>query len=103
MIWGMLLFLMVFLAFSLFLRMQRGRQEIKSEVKASPFSLALQELVGTAGGVYLSLIMLISFLRLDIPEIVSLCGVGFDPLAGIAIGVAVVQPLCALIFYRLTK
>ncbi|MCE5287331.1 MAG: hypothetical protein LLG02_16010 [Pelosinus sp.] len=102
MIGGMLLLLLLLLAFSLFLRMQRRRQG-NNEIKASPFSLAVQELVSTAGGVYLSLIMLTSFLKLDIPEIVSLCGVSFDPLAGIAMGVAVVQPLCALIFYKLTK
>jgi hypothetical protein len=103
MIWGMLLLLSVFLAFSLFIRMQRRRQGISSEVKASPFSLALQELVSTAGGVYLSLIMLTSFLKLDIPEIVGFYGVGFDPLAGIAMGVAIFQPLCAFVFYKVTK
>lgn len=102
MILGLLL-LVLLLAFSLLFRMRRGRQGINSEVKASPFSLALQELVSTAGGVYLSLIMLTSFLKLDIPELVYFSGIGFDPLAGIAMGVAVVQPLCAVIFYKLTK
>jgi hypothetical protein len=103
MAWGVLLFLLMFLTFSLLLRMQRHRQGINNEAKASPFSLALQELVSTAGGVYLSLIMLISFLKLDIPERVSFSGIGFDPLACIALGAAIAQPLCALIFYKLIK
>lgn len=103
MILGMLLFLLVLLAFSLYLRMHRRRQGVNNEIKASPFSLAVQELVSTAGGVYLSLIMLTSFLKLEIPEIVFFSGVGVDPLAGTAMGVAIVQPLCAWFFLKITK
>jgi hypothetical protein len=101
---GILLFLVVLLVFSLWLRMRRGRQGIDSEMaKASPFSMAVQELVSTAGGVYLSFIMLTSFLKLDIPEKMLFGGVAFDPLAGMALGLAIVQPLCGLLFYKLSK
>ncbi|EGO62122.1 hypothetical protein [Acetonema longum] len=62
-------------------------------VRQSPLSMALQELVGTAGGVYLSIIMLISFLKIDLPQTLELFEVSFDPLALFAILSAVVQPL----------
>lgn len=99
-----IVFLMMLLIISLALRMKRGHQGVASnEVRATPFSLAVQELVSTAGGVYLSLIMLTSFLKIDIPEIIYFASVGFDPLAGIAMGIALIQPLCAMLLIKLTK
>ncbi|MDU4959727.1 MAG: hypothetical protein E6X17_03555 [Sporomusaceae bacterium] len=91
--WLVILLLAVLIGFSIWLRMCCLRAVDSSKVKQTVFSLAVQELVATAGGVYLSLIALISFLRLDIPEKILVAGVGFDPIAMLAIGVAVLQPL----------
>lgn len=68
------------------------------EPKPSPFSTAVQDLVATAGGVYLSLVMIVSFLKLDVPERIVISIVTFDPLAMTAIVVAVVQPFVSKLF-----
>ncbi|MBP2635872.1 MAG: hypothetical protein H6Q72_1779 [Firmicutes bacterium] len=70
----------------------------KVEPKASPFSTAIQNLVATAGGVYLSLVMIVSFLKLDIPERITVSIIVFDPLAMTAVVVAVIQPFFCRIF-----
>ena len=70
----------------------------KVEPKASPFSTAIQNLVATAGGVYLSLVMIVSFLKLDIPEKITISIIAFDPLAMTAVVVAVIQPFFYWIF-----
>lgn len=61
--------------------------------KPSPLSQAVQQLVEAAGGIYLALIMLVSFLQLNVPEKVFLLGVGVDPLALFSLLVASLQPL----------
>jgi hypothetical protein len=66
--------------------------------RPSPFSNAVQELVATAGGVYLSLVMIVSFLKLELPERITISILAFDPLAMTAIGVAVIQPLISKVF-----
>jgi hypothetical protein len=70
----------------------------KVEPKTSPFSTAVQDLVATAGGVYLSLVLIVSFLKLDIPERITISVIAFDPLAMTAIIVAVIQPCLCKIF-----
>ena len=66
--------------------------------KPSPFANAVQDLVATAGGVYLSLVMIVSFLKLEIPERITISIIMFDPLAMTAIVVAVVQPFFVKLF-----
>lgn len=68
------------------------------EPRSSPLALAVQEIVATAGGVYLSLVMLISFLKIDLPATVSLQGIAVDPTALLSIALAVVQPLFSRFF-----
>lgn len=65
------------------------------QYKPSPLSLAVQDLIGTAGGVYLSLVMLISFLKINIPDKTELYSVSFDPTALIAVVLAIIQPLAS--------
>jgi len=89
----LLLLLCLGLLYSLWLRICRFRQILETESKTSPLSLAIQELVAMAGGVYLSLVMLVSFLRLEIPEKVLLHHVSIDPLALTAISLAIIQPI----------
>ncbi|MEG6615706.1 hypothetical protein V6C27_04600 [Peptococcaceae bacterium 1198_IL3148] len=59
---------------------------------ASPVSKALANLVGTAGGIYLSVVMLIDFLKLNVPPKVELMDISLEPLAAISISIAIVQP-----------
>lgn len=68
------------------------KQELPEHVKKSPFSEALQELIATAGGIYLSLVLLVSFLQIDLAEEWFVFDVGMDPLAFISLLISVVQP-----------
>ncbi|WP_366921733.1 hypothetical protein MFMK1_002148 [Metallumcola ferriviriculae] len=65
----------------------------------SPFSKALTDLVGIAGGIYLSLIMLITFLGIHIPEKVALFGIDIDPIAVVAVLMTLLQPLALRLWY----
>jgi len=104
-IWLGILFLCFGIGWSLCWRIRRLRANEGSEkpgpmeTKSSPFSIAVQELVATAGGVYLSLVMLVSFLKLDLPGKINLFQISMDPLALTAIMLAIFQPL----FFRLFK
>lgn len=98
--WALLLVLGIFLGWSVWLRACRCRSTVKNlETKQSPLSIAVQEMIATAGGIYLSLIMVVSFLKLDIPDKVNMTSISFDPLAFVAIVLAIIQPL----FFNLLK
>ena len=89
--------LVIFLIMALGLRQKvlNGRMMGKSypvEPVPTPFSRALTELLGAAGGIYLSVMLLIEFLSVDIPSRVSIIGLEMDPLALGAILIASVQP-----------
>jgi hypothetical protein len=97
----------IFLIIAMFLSvMQRVRDKKRAEnhdlpehVKKSPVSEALQELISTAGGIYLSLVLLISFLQIDLAEEWLILDVGMDPLAFISIIISVIQPLFSRLFH----
>jgi hypothetical protein len=98
--WIAVLFLILLIIFSLALRMKHFRRTVEApDSKASVLSIAVRDLVATAGGVYLSLVMLVSFLKMDIPEKVPLFECGFDPLALMALTLSIIQPLAIRIFY----
>ncbi|HBT47810.1 MAG TPA: hypothetical protein DEA73_08050 [Peptococcaceae bacterium] len=86
-----ILLLLFYLAFKAKVRRYRNTGNV--EGVPSPASRALAELVAVAGGIYLSLIMLVSFLKLSLPETVSLGGWNVDPLALLALSAALLQPL----------
>lgn len=93
--------LLILVGCSLWLRVRQYRDDIFGvETRASPLSMAVQELVATAGGVYLAIIALTSFLKMDMPDRVSLMQVSVDPLALTAIGLALVQPLAGRLFWK---
>lgn len=97
--WVLLMLVLFAIIWSIWLRMRRYRQlGTGVEPKASPLSLAIQELLAISGGVYLSLIMLTSFLRIDIPERILIFDLAIDPLACTSIGLAIIQPLFLKIF-----
>lgn len=57
------------------------------------FSNALFELVSAAGGVYISVIMLITFLEIQIPEKWPVLAVSLDPIALVSLILAAIQPI----------
>ena len=89
----LILFLMM--AFSLRRRMflrRRMAADLPLDPLPSPFSRALTELLATAGGIYLSLLLLVQFLSMEIPDRVDLWGLEIDPMALVAIIIASLQP-----------
>ena len=98
-----LLLLLILLIFSLYLRMTDKKRNVVYSVpehaKSSPFSEALQELIGQAGGIYLSLVLLVSFLQINIAEKWNIISLEIEPLAFLSLLLAAVQPLL-LIIYR---
>lgn len=102
--WTLLLALFIILSISLLQRLRYFRQmnEI-NEIKVSPLSLAIQELIAVAGGIYLSLIMLVSFLRLNIPDKISIFQLSIDPIASTAILLTIIQPFFFKIFNKNNK
>lgn len=88
-----LTFVCLLIGGSLYLRICLFRNMEQIESRSSPLAAALQEMIATAGGIYLSLVMLISFLKIELPITVSLQGIAVDPTALLSIGLAILQPL----------
>jgi hypothetical protein len=87
----------VLLILSIWKRWRLNAQRSKSwdalaESKASPLSRAVAGLVGTAGGIYLSLVLLATFLNLNVPARVRLGEIYLEPIAAISIALAIIQP-----------
>lgn len=77
------------------LRERRKKRQWRSAAPASlPSSLshALAQLVGTAGGIYLSLELLCSFLGLRHEDWQGLTPLTIDPLAALSLFIAIIQP-----------
>lgn len=92
--WLIFVILFIAIAGSIYFRARRYRQTTDSvEGDTSPFSVAIKDLISTAGGLYLTLVMLASFLKLEMPERVFFWGLSLDPIASTAIILAIVQPL----------
>ena len=99
--WGkVILILLIALAivFSIKLRMiSIKRKNSLDHLPDAPISSFLSEslahLVGVAGGVYLSLTLIVTFLELDLPGKVSIGGITMQPLAMIALILAILQPI----------
>ena len=97
-----LLLLLILISLSLWQRVRLSREAVAGvEVKSSPLTQAVQELLATAGGVYLAIVALVSFLKLDMPDKISLMKIAIDPLAGAAIVLAIVQPFFTRLFIKI--
>lgn len=81
--------------------LNRKRQKDLPEVIGSPVSQALTQLLGTAGGIYLSLVMLASFLGLEIPKQIFFWQWSLDPLAFFSLLVTLLQPLILRVVQRI--
>lgn len=92
----LLLLVLVLMALSVRQRIQnlnlRKRSWDGSETKASPLSNALTGLIGTAGGIYLSMVMLFSFMELNVPGKIMVFSVGLEPMAAVSFALAIIQP-----------
>ncbi|MDW7651034.1 MAG: hypothetical protein SCK29_00175 [Bacillota bacterium] len=92
-----LIILLILLVASLQLRIHNKKRfeshEVPEHTKPSPLSEALQELVATAGGIYLSLVLLVSFLQIDLADHWLIISVEMDPLAFIALILSILQPM----------
>mgnify|MGYP000913089786 CR=1 FL=1 len=62
------------------------------DAKSSPLSQALANLVGVAGGIYISLVVIATFMEVQLPERIYLGGLSMEPLAFVSILMAVAQP-----------
>lgn len=62
------------------------------ETKSSQISQALANLIGVAGGIYLTLVVMAAFLELQMPERVHLGGISMEPLAAISVIISLAQP-----------
>ncbi|MDD4168942.1 MAG: hypothetical protein PHD36_01550 [Desulfotomaculaceae bacterium] len=92
---GLILLLLVIISVKQRIFLQRYREknwEVIGESKSSPLSKALVNLIGVAGGIYLSLVLLCTFLELELPMRVRLGRYSMEPLATISIALAIVQP-----------
>jgi len=69
------------------------------ETKASPLSNAVLNLIGLAGGIYLSLVMLLDFLKIQLPSKVAIGQVQVEPLAALSIALAIAQPFILKLFF----
>lgn len=92
-VWMLFSILLAGFVYSVRLRMGQYRQKITVDPKLSPVSSAIQDLVAIAGGIYLSLIMLVSFLKVSVPEKIYIYAIELDPLAFLAICLGIVQPI----------
>lgn len=81
------------------LRRRRNIRNIENTV-TSPASLAMGELAAIAGGIYLSLVLLQSFLELTIPDKIIILNMSLDPLAFVAVIIALLQPLFFLLYEK---
>jgi hypothetical protein len=66
--------------------------DLPMETKPSIISAAIMELIAVAGGVYIALTAVTSFLAVEVPDRVLWMGLRFNPLAAISMLVAVVLP-----------
>jgi len=97
-----LMFVLIAVKAKVQLRRMRDMGMVENAVE-SPTSYAIGELVAVAGGIYLSLVLLASFLKLSMPERIVIYNWSFDCLASIAIVLALLQPIFLSLYHKLTK
>ena len=94
------------LAVSVILRCRRFERMSVRQVEgvSSPMSRAIQTTVGYAGGIYMTLVMLVSFLQIEVPDSVVIAKeVRVEPLAFIAVILALIQPFLLVICDKVKK
>ena len=91
--------LAIIVVFSLRERVRLRRHHLRDknwdaigENKTSAMSQSIASMVGTAGGIYLSVVVLFSFLELELPAKVNFIGMRFEPVAAVSFALALIQP-----------
>lgn len=69
-----------------------GRKELPVEPRSSPLAAALAELLAIAGGIYLTLLVTVTFLEIEVPPSISVGSISLEPLAAISLFLAILQP-----------
>lgn len=87
-------------AISVRFRLKQIRQSSTASQATDPLAEAIGQLVAAAGGIYLSFLGLISFIKIDIPEKITIALISFDPLAGLAIIISLLQPVFLKYYYK---
>jgi len=101
--------ILIILLFSLFviwsvrskIYLNQKRRKDLPEVISNPVSQALTQILGTAGGIYLSLVMLASFLGLEVPEKVLFGQWSIDPLAFFSLSITLLQPVIMRVLQKI--
>ncbi|HHT71010.1 MAG: hypothetical protein WAO22_08490 [bacterium] len=81
-------------------RARKKSRELPIEPRESPFSQATVDLLATAGGVYLALLLIRNFLQITVPEHIVICGLQLEPLAALSLLIAVFQPYLGSVLRR---
>jgi hypothetical protein len=105
-IFGLILFLLVVFSVRERIRLRLYREKdwgVIGEGKVSPLSQALANLVGVAGGIYLSLVVLVSFLEVQLPPCLQIGPVSVEPLAVVSFSLALLQPFALRVFWAWRK
>lgn len=91
---GVMSSILVYFSIKERIRLKRYRKEwdVIGDSKSSALSESLAGLVGTAGGIYLSLVMLTTFLEVDVPSRVNLSTISLEPMAAISFLLAIASP-----------
>lgn len=66
--------------------------DLPVEPRETPVSDAIVDLIASAGGVYVALLMFFSFLKIELPETIKIIAVEVDPLAFTGLVIALIQP-----------
>lgn len=97
MLYGIILLVLsiVLVLLSAWLRMGNVKKKLRLSMDAQETFLSkeVKNVVANAGGIYISLTLAASFLKLDVGQQFALLGVEFDILAALALILALVQPL----------
>lgn len=92
---AILILVIILVLLSAWLRMgnKKKRKRLSLEPQDTFLSTEVKTVVANAGGIYISLNLAASFLKLDVSHQVALLGINFDLLAAISLVIALVQPI----------
>ncbi len=62
-------------------------------IKDSVMAQSIVELISIAGGIYVSVTLLVEFLLIPVPETITFLGMTLDPIAGVSVLLALIQPI----------
>lgn len=87
----------------IYLHSYRQTKQFPQEPINSLISQAIANLVGVAGGIYISLMMVTSFLGLVFPESIEILGLSLEPLALVSLFIAIIQPWLSKLYYSIYR